>query len=380
MSNGIFHLHGNELVSMVEEPYDSEDLLQRLLEDHPQLLPGDQIHSEEPRTWLLIKREMGVPSLDGGGNRWSADHLFLDQDAIPTFVEVKRSTDTRIRREVVGQMLDYAANAIEFWPAERMREEFERRCAAEESEPEQQILSVLEDAETEYEDFWELAKTNLQAGRIRLLFVADRIPRELRRIVEFLNQQMDPAEVLAVEIKQYVGAEMRSLVPRVYGQTAQAEQRKRGTRRSRRQWDADSFLADLEQKAGAGAAEVARKLLDWSTSHHREARWGAGAQHGSLTAGFRHGEARHVLFIVNIWGRGEVSIKFMRLRKHPPFDDEVMRRQLMEQLNEIPGVSIQSPERMPHFPLTTLEEPKALEQFLEVMRGVESAIRESGSA
>jgi len=55
---------------------------------------------------------MGVPSIDGGGDRWSADHLFLDQDAIPTFVEVKRSTDTRIRREVVGQMLDYAANAI----------------------------------------------------------------------------------------------------------------------------------------------------------------------------------------------------------------------------------------------------------------------------
>jgi len=32
---------------------------------------------------------------------------------------------------------------------------------------------------------------------IRMLFVADRIPAELRRIVEFLNEQMDPAEVLA---------------------------------------------------------------------------------------------------------------------------------------------------------------------------------------
>jgi hypothetical protein len=36
----------------------------------------------------------------------------LDQDAIPAIVEVKRSTDTRIRREVVGQMLDYAANSV----------------------------------------------------------------------------------------------------------------------------------------------------------------------------------------------------------------------------------------------------------------------------
>jgi len=40
----------------------------------------------------------------------------LDQDAIPTIVEVKRSTDTRIRREVVGQMLGYAANAVVYCP------------------------------------------------------------------------------------------------------------------------------------------------------------------------------------------------------------------------------------------------------------------------
>jgi hypothetical protein len=31
----------------------------------------------------------------------------LDQDAVPTLVEVKRSSDTRIRREVMGQMSDY---------------------------------------------------------------------------------------------------------------------------------------------------------------------------------------------------------------------------------------------------------------------------------
>ena len=33
----------------------------------------------------------------------------LDQDAIPTLVKVERSSDTRVRCEVVGQMLDYAA-------------------------------------------------------------------------------------------------------------------------------------------------------------------------------------------------------------------------------------------------------------------------------
>lgn len=76
-------------------------------------------------------------------------------------------------------------------------------------------------------------RTNLQAQRIRMVFVADEIPRELRRIVEFLNQQMDPAEVLAVEIRQYTGEGLKTLVPRVIGMTAEAEQRKARLRRTR---------------------------------------------------------------------------------------------------------------------------------------------------
>jgi hypothetical protein len=35
-------------------------------------------------------------------------------------------------------------------------------------------------------------------GSYGLFLVANRIPTELRRIVEFLNEQMDPAEMLAL--------------------------------------------------------------------------------------------------------------------------------------------------------------------------------------
>jgi len=108
----------SKLIAMEEAPYDSESLLQKLLADHPDLLAGDQINTEEPRRWLLVTREMAVPGEQGGAGRWSLDHLFLDQDAIPTLVEVKRSSDARIRREVIGQMLDYAANAVAYWPVE----------------------------------------------------------------------------------------------------------------------------------------------------------------------------------------------------------------------------------------------------------------------
>ena len=104
----------NTLQTLAEQPYTSEDLLQTLLEKYPDLLAGDQIAPSAPRRWLLVSREFGVPGEEEGANRWALDHLFLDQDGIPTLVEVKRSSDTRIRREVVGQMLDYAANAVTY--------------------------------------------------------------------------------------------------------------------------------------------------------------------------------------------------------------------------------------------------------------------------
>lgn len=109
-----FVRRGEELVSLAVAPYEAEAVLQELLEHHPQLLAGYEMSRSDPHRFLLVCREAPVADQYGAG-RWSLDHLFVDQDAIPTLVEVKRSSDTRIRREVVGQMLDYAANGTRYW-------------------------------------------------------------------------------------------------------------------------------------------------------------------------------------------------------------------------------------------------------------------------
>jgi hypothetical protein len=110
---------GKNAREMVETAYEAEEVLQELLVLKPALLPGDQINPENPRDWLLVKRGMGVQAEVNESDRWSLDHLFLDQDGIPTFVECKRASDTRNRREVVAQMLDYAANGIAYWSVDQ---------------------------------------------------------------------------------------------------------------------------------------------------------------------------------------------------------------------------------------------------------------------
>jgi hypothetical protein len=214
MPGGIFLLDPRgELTEMSDSPFAAELDFQELLARHPNLLAGDQIDPGEPRRWLLVTREVGVPDDEGAGARWSLDHLFLDQDGVPTLVEVKRGGNPEVRREVVAQMLDYASHAVLFWTAEAIRTWFEARCRQEGRDPEELLRDHLA-GDAPAADFWQRVATNLQAGKIRLLFVADRVPSELRRIVEFLNRQMTPAEVLAVEIRQYAGGARLATDPR----------------------------------------------------------------------------------------------------------------------------------------------------------------------
>ena len=321
---------------MEESPYDSETLLQKLLADHPDLLAGDQINDEEPRRWLLVTREMAVPGEQDGAGRWSLDHLFLDQDAIPTLVEVKRSTDTRIRREVVGQMLDYAANAVAYWPVEDVRARFEDRCKGDGLDPEAVLFEFLSDGQ-DAPAFWQQVKTNLQAGRVRLIFIADEIPPELRRVVEFLNSQMDPAEVLAVEVKQFVGENLKTLVPRVLGQTETARQKKRADRGEARQWDEASFFSDLTQRRDEDEVRIARLILEWAKAHGLRLSWGKGKREGSFSPLHDNKFGKNPLF--SVWSSGFVQLLFQQMRL-PPFAALVERRSLGDRLTAIDGVLI----------------------------------------
>lgn len=249
--DAIFLMRPDGLAEMTATPYESESVLQGWLASYPDLLAGGQIRPEQPRQWVLIDRELGVPKEERGGSQWTIDHLFLDQDGVPTIVEVKRSSDTRIRREVVGQMLDYAANGVRYWPIEDLRATFERTCERRGEQPDQVLATAVgaDDAAT----FWNGVDENLRSGRIRMVFVADHVPQELQTIVEFLNEQMERAEVLAIEIKQYEGSEQRALVPRLIGLTARARQTKKET-------PAPTFAERLAD-ASEEFREVDRKLV-----------------------------------------------------------------------------------------------------------------------
>ena len=365
MSEGVFLRQGDTLVEMVEQPYELEDHLQELLASHPDLLAGGQMDREAPRRWLLISREAGLPSEEDRGSRWSVDHLFLDQDAVPTLVEVKRSSDTRLRREVVGQLLDYAANAVSYWDIDQVRNLFETQCRARQCEPGDVLREFLGD-EAEPEDFWERTRANLQAARLRLVFVADNVPPELQRIVEYLNEQMSGTEVLAVEVKQFVGGGLQSLVPRVLGQT-QAARRAKGVRArpSARAWDKASALEDLEAKAGKESALAAAKILEWAEAHGLRIVYGRGSQDGSFQPGLD--DETGYLFPFGFYTDGSVAVHFQWMLPFQPFDQLEKRKELQARLNVLPGVNLPDDrlEKRPTFQIAVLTDGDAMAKCLE---------------
>jgi len=320
-----------------------------------------------PRRWLLVSREAPVSSEEDGTNRWSVDHLFLDQDAVPTLIEVKQSKNTDIRRKVVGQMLDYAANAVVYWPVDAIEEMFESSCDAQNISSDVKLREFLGDS-VDPAAFWQRVRTNLEAGRIRMLFVADEIPVELRRIVEFLNLQMRPAEVLAVEIKRYSGQGQKSLISRVIGKTEEATARKEP--RTGIVWNEESFFNEMYSRRGSEESRIARKIFEWARDKLPIIWWGRGKYDGSFFPGLEHKGMTY--YPIAIWTYGKVEMQFQWLKTKPPFDDEQKRKEILNELNKIPNVNI--PEnaitRRPNIPLSVFKDDAVLKQFLEVLDAI----------
>jgi len=264
--------------------------LQLILEKNPDLLPGDQINPKDPRRWLIIAREMPVPDPASGSDRWSIDFFFADQAGIPTFIECKRYEDSRSRREVIGQMLDYAANGHYYWEKGKMRGLAEKSASEKGMSLEDAVQSLRPDDDLDVDDLFQRIEDNLREGQVRLVFFLEESSMELRSVVEFLNKQMERSEVLIVEARQYQHEGTRVVVPTLFGYTEEARQVKRTvnvTSGPRRKWDEESFFADASANLDENYFRAVKRIFDFCHSYADEIRWGTGKDSGSFGPIFR---------------------------------------------------------------------------------------------
>lgn len=232
---------------------------------------------------------------------------------MPTFVECKRHDDTRARREVVGQMLDYVANGAHYWSAADIRKHAEESASKKGKSIESVLSSLGPRLADDIDAYFKTIETNMREGKVRMVFLLEDSSYELRSIVEFLNGQMDRAEVLLVEVRQYQLGEQRIVVPTLFGFTEKARMAKRNTSSSllaggRRTWDLDSFVADaMTNNVTSEQVEAIRRIVSASDEHSWDIKWGTGKETGSLSLRIPGIAKRSVL---TIWSNGQLTMNF----------------------------------------------------------------------
>lgn len=232
-----------QLAILDRSSFDSEATLRSLLVRRPDsVIPGALIDESAPRKWLAVATEVVVPVGENCADG-KLDLLLLDQDGVPTLVEAKLSRNRESRRAVVGQLLEYAANATLHWQVDALQAALEKHCEAQGIDPDGALRSLLgDDDDADQAVFWDAVASNLRARRVRLIFLGDRLSVELRRVIAFLNEVTDPTEVLGVEVAQYSDSSNCVYVPRLVGKSRAARglDRRQGGGRSPRRTSAPS--------------------------------------------------------------------------------------------------------------------------------------------
>lgn len=303
MGNRLFFVSEDQRVQEMNEVNIKDMLeskLQEIVEKNPDLLTREW--DDQPRKLFLVAREKEVHAEEDAGNSFSLDHLLVDSEGVPILVEVKRSTDTRIRREVAAQMLDYACRASS-WNIEALKELFKKNNTG------------RPDAEELFDnhEFWSRVSANLGAEHFRLVFVADRIPETLRILIEFMDRAMNNIEVYGVELKPYKTADGAMLLSsNIVGNSLDVRTKPTYPSRGTAKWDRESFLSRVYEKEGADVERVAESLLDLCEPLGLNSFFGRGA----ILANFMAKSGSDTVYqIGQAWGRFYLYLSYRDLRK-----------------------------------------------------------------
>lgn len=174
-----------------------------------------------------------------------ADLVVVDTTGALTVIECKLATNSDIRREIVGQVLDYASRLAETSPAA-----FADRWSARGGPSLDLFFDQRPGARERFEG-------DLNAGVFTLVLAVDRISVDLRRIVRYLNERTTAGmRLLAVELNRLTFGDTEVLVPTAYGaESADDKDARSGT--PRRRWTAQ----DVDPTLRADDAPLADAVL-----------------------------------------------------------------------------------------------------------------------
>lgn len=153
-----------------------EDYIQQLVHEHPAVLPIAEIDPIYEGA-VPICREFATPV----GN---IDNFLVTPSGLPVLVECKLWRNAQARREVVGQILDYAKELALFTAAD-----VEREAARQHGGGPDTLLEMMRAVAPDLDDvqFHDSLTANLRRGRFLLLIVGEGIHERVELIASYLQ-------------------------------------------------------------------------------------------------------------------------------------------------------------------------------------------------
>ena len=355
-----------------------ESRLQTILSEDPDLIPFD-----DERRPVVMVHEFAV-------SFGSVDLVGVGATGSITIGECKKAENPEIRRTVVGQLFAYAAaiwgmSYEEFddvWQAKTRPPLMDDATWAKRKQP--PLADAVRVAAEERglpfdaEAFRAAVSENLRAGRFTLVIAVDEITSELQRVIEFLSGHMGAGvAVIALELGYVSHGDVEVLIPQQFG--LEMAERRSALERPSRQWDAESFDAQLGTVMGEWATSMVADLLDWARKTGLDIWYGAGAKHGTVYAGLTDKDGKRRA-LVSYWTSGMIEIEFSQWKYLPPFDSREARVDVLGRLTSITGV--RKPDEQanswPTFELESLRRPDAIAKFKALLDDVVSRIRAAG--
>ena len=269
--------------------------------------------------------------------------------------------------------MDYATNGSSYWNLDSLISSFEKTCSSEGKDPNRTLEEFL-GPERKIENFWSQLSTNLEAGRMRLIFLADELPSELIRIIEFLSENMKQ-DVLGIEIQSLENKEgARIVVPRIVGVTERS--RSANPRRNLPKLTVEEWLTEYIQSLGKDLFKAFREGIELMESI------GCGVtvpdSHGSIVFFVRNekGDFTYPLYI-HRGSTPSMAIAFGYVFNKPGLKNEEVRKEFYNRFVEAVGpLTTDNLKGYPSFDVLRLLDPKIMEKFKAVAKDFVEASRE----
>ena len=176
-------LRGKEAVRLQRVPFNErsfdEDWLQKLLFQHPALIPFHEIEPVFSDSQPVV-RELPTPA-------GPLDLLYINPKGFLTLVETKLWRNPEARRSVVAQIIDYAKEMTR-WAYEDLVQALRQAGLKSSQDPLVEMMKDIEGEDFEEQRFIDQVSKNLRLGRLLLLIVGDGIQEGVEQMASFLQQ------------------------------------------------------------------------------------------------------------------------------------------------------------------------------------------------